>query len=580
MSPRLILQPEGREVVCGEGEILGQALVRGGVPLNLYCGGRGICGKCQVEVVGGTPPDEDTSERRLRETRNLPVGSRLACRLAVRGDLSLRLPSSSLLPQMPILVGGKSRPVVLDPALKKIAFRTEAGRPPSSWEGLAFSPRAEASLARAFSSASGSGDVLFTAVVYDEGEVLEVEPGDTSGRLFGLAIDLGTTTVVVELVDLVSGKTAGTAAGLNGQSSFGADVVSRINAAFGNPPRLEELRAAVVRTLNDLIRELLGRLAVAPEEVGEAVVAGNTAMNHLFLGVSVDGLAVAPFEGAFLDRPPLAAGSTGLRMNPNGLVFISPNIGSFVGGDITAGLVASGLEDLPGRHLFIDLGTNGEIVLNNGGRMTAASTAAGPAFEGMALSCGMLALPGAVYKASSDPSGRWAFETIGGLPPRGVCGTGLIDIVAGALSTGRLSSGGQILDPSRRLALAEGLALAQQDIRELQLASAAVKTGIRMLLEAEGLAVSDLDGVLVAGAFGTSLNAANAVRIGLLPRIDGRRLTLLGNASLSGARAFLLSRAVRRRGQALARGVRHSSLAKSPDFQAKFIDALEFKQWT
>ena len=589
MSPRVTLQPEGREVVFGEGETLGEALVRAGVPLNLYCGGRGICGKCSVEVLAGTPHDEDENERRLRQTKSLLSESRLACRLRLRHDLSIRVPSASLLPSMPVLVTGKRRLVVFDPVLKKIAFRLRSTEPPSAdeplsalrslWPGIETRPGASLSTLPEI-PLSPSGEWALTAVVFGDGELLDLEAGDTSTRVFGLAIDLGTTTLVAELVDLSSGRSLGTAAGLNGQTSFGADVVSRISAAYRNPGRLEELRAAVVRTLDDLVRELLDRLGVAPEEVYEAVVAGNTAMNHMFLGVSVDGLAVSPFEGAFLDRPPLPAAETGLTMNPRGKVLLVPNIGSFVGGDITAGLVAGDLEELSGRRLFIDLGTNGEIVLKNGDRFVATSTAAGPAFEGLALSCGMLALPGAVYKASAGRSGGFDVETIGGLPPRGVCGTGLIDLVAEALAAGLVTSGGQVVNASRRLPVAEGIDLTQPDVRELQLAAAAVKTGIRMLLEAEGLAVADLDEIFVAGAFGTYLNFENAMKVGLFPRLEAGRLTLLGNASLAGARAFLLSRSERARGERLARRVCHVALAKGGDFQTKFIESLELKEWT
>jgi len=589
MSPRLILLPEGREIPCSEGESLGEALTRAGIPISLYCGGRGACGKCLVEVASGPVPEIDGRERRILEFRGLPESTRLACRLRVRDDLSIRIPPSSLVPSMPILVAGKQRPFAFNPALKKIAFGLRTAGPPSAGEVISVLrslwPELETGSAADLpclpeAPLHPSGEHVFTAVVYDDRELLDFEAGDTSARIFGLAIDLGTTTLVVELVDLSSGRSLGTAAGLNGQASFGADVVSRISAAFGNPGRLEELRAAVIRSLNELVRDLLGRQEVAPSEVVDAVLAGNTAMNHMFLGVSVDGLAVAPFEGAYLDHPALAARETGLVMNPRGRVSLVPNIGSFVGGDITAGLIAGGLEELTGRRLFIDLGTNGEIALKNGERFAATSTAAGPAFEGMTLSCGMLALPGAVYKASAGRDGQLDVETVGGLPPKGICGTGLIDLLAEALAAGKVTTGGQVVDKSRRLPVAQGVSLTQQDVRELQLAAAAVKTGIRMILEDEGLTVADLDEILVAGAFGTSLNSENAMKIGLLPRLEAGKLTVIGNASLAGARAFLLSRSERRRGESLARRVRHVALAKGGDFQSKFIEALEFKEWT
>jgi uncharacterized 2Fe-2S/4Fe-4S cluster protein (DUF4445 family) len=332
--------------------------------------------------------------------------------------------------------------------------------------------------------------------------------------------------------------------------------------------------------LNELIQDLLRRHEVPPAAIYEAVVAGNTAMSHLFLGLPVESLAVSPFAAVFSSLPALPAAAAKLAMNPRGRVYLAPNIKSFVGGDISAGLVASGLAEQPGNHLFIDLGTNGEIALKKGRRLMVTSTAAGPAFEGMTLSCGMLALPGAIYKAEIDAAGRLSVETIGDTAPLGVCGTGLIDLVAAALETGRLTAKGQIVDPSKRLPVTDGLALVQQDIREIQLAAAAIKTGVRLLLAAEHLTVADLSGISVAGAFGNYLNAENAMRIGLLPRLDAKKFAFLGNASLAGARAFLLSRAERRRGERLARSVRHLSLAQDGDFQSQFIEALEFQEWT
>jgi len=326
-----------------------------------------------------------------------------------------------------------------------------------------------------------------------------------------------------------------------------------------------------------MIGRLLRKNQVSSDFVYEAVIAGNTAMNHLLLGLPVTTLAVSPYQAFFSALPALSAVETGLGISPMGRVYIAPNIKSFVGGDISAGLSAVDIEHQKGNFLFVDLGTNGEIVLKKGVRLTATSTAAGPAFEGMTISCGMLALPGAVYKARFKDG--LVVETISGGPARGVCGTGLIDIIAVMLDRGFISARGHILGPAKKIGVTADLSLNQQDIREVQLAIAAMKTGIRILLAKNKMAVKDLDGIYVAGAFGNYLHIPHSMKLGLLPYIDRKKIFFVGNSSLAGARALLLSRPERVRCERLAKRVRHVSLAKDAEFQTMFIEALEFRAW-
>jgi uncharacterized 2Fe-2S/4Fe-4S cluster protein (DUF4445 family) len=588
MNRTLKILPEGRVIKVPFGRGLSDVLEEAGISLSLYCGGRGLCGKCFVEIVRGDLPEANEDERALRARRNLSPNHRLACRCRVEGDLVVRVPAGSRLPKMPVLSRGAGRTVPLDPAVCKIRLTRPVPDPASprafldsiagrfSGSRLPASVKTLKDLTRTASVAAEGSEV--TAVLYQDRDWIALEPADTTDRNFGIAVDLGTTTVVVELIDLNAGTIVDSAAGLNPQVKFGADVVSRITAAFADPAKLEDLRAAVVGGLNDLIGGLLEANRVAPENVYEAVVAGNTAMGHLFLGLPVATLAVSPYAALFSVLPALPADETGLAIHPGGRVYLAPNIRSFVGGDIAAGLAAIDLEHQDGNFLFIDLGTNGEIVVKKGGRFTTTSTAAGPAFEGMTISCGMLALPGAVYKARYRKGGL-SLETIAGQAAKGVCGTGLIDIIAGALDGGLLSPQGHILSPSKTIGLTNGLALSQKDVREVQLAAAAVKTGIRMLLDENSMTTADLDGIYVAGAFGNYLNIPNSVKLGLLPRFDRRRIRFVGNSSLAGARALLLSRPERARCEKLAGKVRHVSLAKGADFQELFIEALEFKAW-
>lgn len=585
------IAPSGLRLEARPGAVLGDLLSAAGLDLNLYCGRRGVCGKCFVEILAGDLPPADERERVLLASKKLDPGRfRLACRLLVAADLTVRIPETAMIPKTRILPTGPGRSVVLDPAVRKIAVRPsrpDLRIPQALVDGLKSSlGRPDLRIApdtfyaaAAVLSGPPAGAGIVTAILADGDDLLGLEPGDTESRLYGVALDLGTTTLAADLVDLTSGSVVATAVGLNSQSSFGADVVSRISSAFQDPARAASLRSAALDSINALLDEIRRESGVAAGDIYETVIAGNTAMSHLFLGLSVDGLAVAPFAGVYSIAPPLPAGRSGLDVNPAGRVYLSPNLQSFVGGDISAGIVAAGLASRPGKVLFLDLGTNGELVLKTSRGLIAASTAAGPAFEGMSISCGMLARPGAVHKAFLGDDGEIHVETIGGGPARGVCGTGLIDLIASFLRRGDLARDGRIVSLAKKLPFGGGLALSAADIREIQLAAAAVKAGMQALLASEGLSAGDLDEVLVAGAFGAYLDIRNAGEIGLLPRISKGRIKFVGNTSLEGARALLLSRRERLEAERLSRRVRHLPLARDEAFQSVFIEALAFNPW-
>lgn len=323
-----------------------------------------------------------------------------------------------------------------------------------------------------------------------------------------------------------------------------------------------------------MIIKILEKNGIPPDKVYEIIFAGNTAMNHLLLGVPVNTLAVSPFHAVYHTLPEIKAEDLGFRLNPNAKAYIVPNIKSFVGGDISAGLQAIDLASRAGNHLFIDLGTNGEIVLKTTKKFVATSTAAGPAFEGMNISSGMLALPGAIHKV--EKKGRFVFHTIGSENPRGICGTGLIDLIALFLEEGKISSTGKIKDGTGKISVTGKISITQQDVREIQLAVAAVKTGIRMILEKYRIKKESLDSVFIAGAFGNYLNIKNAMRIGLLPQLDPKKIVFIGNSSLAGARVLLLSKQARAKTEALIRKIHYISLATDLRFQDIFVDSLNF----
>jgi len=557
-----ILAPGPRTFEAEAGLPLSTALIEAGFPLNAYCGGKGLCGRCLVEVIEGQPLPPGEAELALltRAGRAAP-GVRLACLLPVRCDLAVRIPPESLLGETQGLTEGLIPAFAFDPPVKRYALDAESG--PSS------PPLPEVLRQAALTPGACH------ATVFEDGLLLEIASRESPGPPFGLAVDLGTTTVAAELIDLDRGRIAAKAVALNGQARFGADLIARIAHAVQAPGGAEALRRAALETLAALQARVCAEAGVAPDAVFDVVVAGNTVMNHLLLGRSVRSLAEAPFEASFLSLPPLEAAAHGLGVHRRARLFVAPNIGSYIGGDITAGLVATGLLGMKGNALFVDLGTNGEIVLKAGGSILAASTAAGPAFEGAGLSCGMLAVPGAVDGAVwSD--GASVLSVIGGLPAAGICGTGYIDLLALFLRRGLVSPGGVLLAPGGAIAVAPGVSVSRKDVRELQLAVAAVRTGVALLLRRRGLAPSDLDAVILAGAFGSTLDVANGRRIGLLPEVDAARVRFAGNASLAGARAMLLSRSARVEAAAIAGRIEHVPLASDPAFQDTYIRSLAF----
>lgn len=323
-----------------------------------------------------------------------------------------------------------------------------------------------------------------------------------------------------------------------------------------------------------MTRKLLHRNKVRASHVYEVVFAGNAPMNHILLGVPVNSLATAPFHSAFQALPEMPALRVGFRINSNGKVYAAPNIKSFVGGDISAGLLATDMAERKGNILFIDLGTNGEIVLKKEKRIVTTSTAAGPAFEGMNISSGMWAFPGAIYKAERKK--RLILQTIGNKPPKGICGTGLIDLMTIFLEQGRITPKGVIEGKNKTIEITKNITLTQKDVREIQLAVAAIKSGTQLMLKMHKLDKDDLNEIFIAGAFGNYLNVQNAMTLGLMPPVDPEKIYFIGNSSLAGARALLLSEQTKKKTEALVRKIRYVSLATNPRFQDTFIAALDF----
>jgi uncharacterized 2Fe-2S/4Fe-4S cluster protein (DUF4445 family) len=567
------------------GDILVDVIQKAGINLSVYCDRKGLCGKCFVEIIEGSLPPPSKHEQYLIEQKNHPPNYRLACVYRIKGDARIKIPEESLLKEAFVLTSGIQSTIPVHPAAKKFHLhltKPEISSPFSLMETLERHLKqkrlhAPSGLLRNIGRVIENSKYNVTVTTYKDTDLLNIESQNTQAFIYGLAVDIGTTTLALELVNLNNGETIGTTTALNSQYIRGADVVSRISYTFKDMKKLNKLRDHIRDDINSMKDELLKKTKIDPIDVYDMVVAGNTAMNHFFLGLPVDTLALAPYNSVFGCLPELSSRELGIRINPYAKVYISPNIKSFVGGDISAGLIASDVAHKKGTYLFIDLGTNGEIVLKTEKDIIVTSTAAGPAFEGMKISCGMLALPGAIYKAKYVD--KLQTFTLGKKPAQGICGTGLIDLIAIFLEMGKLSSNGRINGRQKKIYIKDKIYISQNDVREMQLACAAVKTGIKMMLEEHHLTNDQLDGVYIAGAFGNYLNIKNSMKIGLLPQIDEEKIIFVGNAALAGAKTLLISTTSRNSVENLVRKIRFVSLASRPSFQKKFVDALEFSPY-
>jgi len=574
MAFKVHIKNLGIDLPAFHDDCLLDVLHTGGLKIRSDCNKYGVCGQCVVRILEGKTDKPDSWEQSLLARKNLNATFRLSCRIKINSDIIVEVPPDSVVTVSEILTAELERNIMPAPAVQKKFF------PPD--ELVPGSQPLQKQLQEYFgSNLSFLNEVMrkvpdstngITAVVRNN-TVMALEKGDTASRLFGLAVDIGTTTIVLNLYNLKRGRLMETISAQNGQMRFGTDVVSRLTYAFQEKDGLERLHREIVITLNGLISAVCARAGIKGNDIYETVIAANTAMNHLFLKRPVDTLAGSPFTPHFREYPDVKAEETGLCINGRSPVVTVPNIESFVGGDITAGLIATDVLNREGTVLFIDLGTNGEIVLKKGKSLTVTSTAAGPAFEGANITHGMMAGSGAIASVQSLKPVQ--FETIDDEVPRGICGTGLIDLMALCLDTGIVDNQGN-LQGSDCVNLGHGITLVTKDIRQMQMALAAVKSGIKLMLAEAHLRLEDLDTVMIAGAFGNFLHTEHAQRIGLLPPVQKDRIQFVGNAALAGAGHLLISTEQRKCVKAVLEASTHYHLAGNPDFQDCFIDALSF----
>ena len=606
---RITFQPSGRTVFALPGTPILEAAARAGIVLLSPCGGGGTCGKCIVRLCSGSTGSHATHKHRLTAAQQQD-GWRLACSTTLESDAVIEIPATSMFERsQKILTGDSGHTLTVDPSVTVTTLQLPT---PSQQDDASDLERISAALGEPLEL-----DVLCSPnfprrlraanwhvhVVREGPRLIDVQPADKPATVLGVAFDLGTTTVVGTLLDLVTGQERGVASTMNGQIPFGDDVLSRILRIRETPAGLSELQGAAIHSLNEIIASLCRQAEVTPDSIVSASLAGNTTMQQIVCNIDPSALGELPFTPVFSRRLELSASALGLKIHPSSHLYVFPQVGGFVGGDTVAGMLAAGFDRIKKPTLLVDIGTNGEIALLHNGQILCTSTAAGPAFEGARIRQGMRATAGAIEKVLIQ-DGELHINVIGNVPAAGLCGTALIDTVAELLRHGLLETTGRLPPPDELpatipaalrnrivlqddepcfvLAPASGkqtaVCLYQRDIRELQLASGSIRAGVETLLQRAGLAATDLDAVLLAGGFGNFIRRSNAQRIGLLPPLPHERVRFIGNASSMGAKMALLSVKERNRAETLRKRSVHVDLSTDPAFQMAFGMAMMFPE--
>jgi uncharacterized 2Fe-2S/4Fe-4S cluster protein (DUF4445 family) len=598
MPYQIDFQPLGRRGKTPKNRLIVDSAIEFGVELVNICGGTGTCGRCKVQILAGTASKPTSTERETLSGEELDRGFRLACQTYALSDLKCRVPPESLTAPQRTQTEGLEVSITPDPVLSSYAVELE---PPTLKNQQADADR----LIEVLEKQSRAGKIVIdrevlaeispklrewgwkATVTLRDREIISM--ASEPSRRLGLAVDLGTTKIAAYLIDLDTGQVPAFKGIMNPQIAYGEDVIARMARTWGAPRDALRLREIVITALNDLADELCAETDFNRSQILETVLVGNTAMHHLFLGLPVAQLAAAPYIPAVQKALDVKARDLGLKLAPGSYIHLLPNIAGFVGADHVAALLATGVLESEGITLVMDIGTNTEVCLAGPGFMTSVSCASGPAFEGAHIKHGMRAANGSIEHLRLT-GGRVEYQTIGGIPPVGLCGSGILDALAQLYETEVLDTSGRMMDHPRvrsedgkreYVLIGEderegrpALTITQKDVRQLQLAKAAMQTGIRVLLENHSLSAEDIDRVLVAGAFGSYIDIESAMTVGLLPKLPPGRFRQVGNAAGIGARLALISGTERDRAQEIARRTGYIEMASLPRFQAIFTEAL------
>jgi len=605
-------QPDDKSVDVEAGETLLDAARKADVYINASCNGKGACGKCKLIIEAG---EIEKTETALLSDREKQKGYVLACQTRVKGPVSVRVPEETI--ERKLKVAGMGEAVTrklqgmvtdIQPMLEKIPMELS---PPTLDDSVSDLDRLRRGLAqkgvdtgrlsiglkvmRELAASMRDENWRITASIMHKScssEVVAVEPGDTSQSDMGLAIDIGTTTIVVYLVDMTDGRILAATSGHNRQSACGDDVINRIVCAEKNG--VKKLSTLALSTINTLIKEAVDGVGVDFNEIHNVVVSGNTTMTHLLLKIEPRYIRREPYIPSISEFPVLKSGNIGLKANPNAAVFVMPGPASYVGGDIVSGILYSGLHKEAEMTLFIDVGTNGEIVLGNKDWLICASCSAGPAFEGGGIRWGMRAEEGAIEGVAIDRhTFDTALKTIGDEPPRGICGSGMIELLSEMMLTGIIDQRGKFQlpadhsrmgaigdEPAYILAYAdetpmeEDLVYTESDIDNLLRSKGAVYAGFTVLLNQVGVTFDMIERVIITGGFGQFLDIEKSIAIGLLPDIARDKFQYDGNSSIGGAYMALLSDAHRKTAKEVCSAMTYLDFSTNTSFMDEFTSAL------
>jgi uncharacterized 2Fe-2S/4Fe-4S cluster protein (DUF4445 family) len=593
-------EPIGKRVTIGSGQTLLEAAQKGGIALLSVCGGNGLCQECKVKVIQGKVSQITTDEEAALSAADIAAGVRLACQTRVYSDTKLDVPPDSLSGPQRLQLESLERPSEIDPLVIPVDFIIPSPIPSD--------PIACAAQLLKTLDESGITDLTCSPAILNEIPV-STNTAEWKGRalvrrkqvigllpyqsaIYGIAVDIGTTKIAFYLLNLETGEIHYQAGIMNPQIAFGEDVISRISYANQSIRNEQEMHTLLVQVLNNAIHECCIETFIKPAQIVDSVVVGNTAMHHFFAGLPVRQLGEAPYVPAVTHSMEINSRDIGLDISPVGLIYLPPNIAGYVGADHISMLLDTQILFAVDTVVSLDIGTNTEISLKTGDKLYSCSCASGPAFEGARIEMGMRAAPGAIEKVDLI-QGKLEYSTIGDLPPVGICGSGILDAVAVMLRDHAIDSRGVLqkthprmleINNQKNYLLAQksdsgsnhDIVVSRKDVNEIQLAKAAIRAGIESLLSQTGITDSDIDRMIIAGAFGTYISIKSAIQIGMFPDLPMERFFQVGNAAGAGARHMLLSIVERKNGEELAVRSQYIELTTFNKFPALYMDAMRF----
>ena len=597
MTIRVLLNPINMELRANVGDILLERMREEGVHIESLCGGKGLCGKCKVILEKGRVQKKSSIADKLLSKEEIEQGYHLACMVRLVENCEFTIPTESRIENPKILINAELQIPELKPSASKhlvellnkgnglltyrrLNLQNYNGAPPRVPESVYDMVR------------SSKGETVTATVTRTSGhpEVINVEQGDTTSRNYGLAIDIGTTTIVAVLVDLNDGKIMSTASGLNKQITYGEDLITRV-AASRREGGLKKLQRAVVISINEVLTGLYSKANVRSDEVSDVCVGGNTVMDHLFAGLDSAYLEIANID---VPRDPIIVkgSNVGLGVNPEAYVYCLPNVSRFLGGDAVGDVIASGMHTSDEMSLVVDLGTNGEIIFGNNKWLFSCSCASGPAFEGEGVRHGMRAAVGGIEHVKIDPLTKKAVvSVIGDVPPKGICGSGLIDLLAEVFDVGVMDFSGKfvasapnvrqgkwgleyVVVPAEQTGIGKDIVLTQTDLNYVIDSKAAACGAITVLMKKLKINIHDVKNIYLAGAFGTFTSIESATKLGIFPEFPEGKYHNIGNGSLSGAYATLLSMGKRREALDVAKRMVYVDLLVDNEFIEEYSKAL------